>query len=76
MSSGRKDGVSCLIIILFWIVDHVADSNIITHHAEDGSGVGSAIIAGEWIIHPTHVITDSVAAMTKKRRDAGLYPNV
>ena len=22
--------------------------NIITHHAEDGSGVGSAIIAGEW----------------------------
>ncbi|KAF9078464.1 hexokinase [Rhodocollybia butyracea] len=34
--------------------------NIITHHAEDGSGVGSAIIA----------------AMTKVRRDAGLYPNV
>ncbi|PPQ92010.1 hypothetical protein CVT25_004867 [Psilocybe cyanescens] len=30
---------------------------IITHHAEDGSGVGSAIIA----------------AMTKKRKDAGLY---
>jgi len=22
--------------------------NIVTHHAEDGSGVGSAIIAGEW----------------------------
>ncbi|KIK55488.1 hypothetical protein GYMLUDRAFT_47692 [Collybiopsis luxurians FD-317 M1] len=34
--------------------------NIVTHHAEDGSGVGSAIIA----------------AMTKVRRDAGLYPNV
>jgi len=34
--------------------------NIITHHAEDGSGVGSAIIA----------------AMTKIRRDAGLYPDV
>jgi len=33
---------------------------IVTHHAEDGSGVGSAIIA----------------AMTKARRDAGLYPNV
>ncbi|KAF8152929.1 hexokinase [Crassisporium funariophilum] len=31
--------------------------NIVTHHAEDGSGVGSAIIA----------------AMTKKRKDAGLY---
>ncbi|KAF4613040.1 hypothetical protein D9613_010927 [Agrocybe pediades] len=31
--------------------------NIITYHAEDGSGVGSAIIA----------------AMTKKRKDAGLY---
>ncbi|KII91596.1 hypothetical protein PLICRDRAFT_38377 [Plicaturopsis crispa FD-325 SS-3] len=34
--------------------------NIITHHAEDGSGVGSAIIA----------------AMTKIRKDAGLYMNV
>ncbi|KAJ3882279.1 hexokinase [Lentinula edodes] len=35
-------------------------NNIKTVHAEDGSGVGSAIIA----------------AMTKVRRDAGLYPNV
>ncbi|KAI6041472.1 hexokinase [Pisolithus marmoratus] len=34
--------------------------NVITHHAEDGSGVGSAIIA----------------AMTKARREVGLYPNV
>ncbi|KAF8527774.1 hexokinase [Gautieria morchelliformis] len=32
--------------------------NIITHHAEDGSGVGSAIIA----------------AMTKRRQEAGLFP--
>ncbi|CAK5283702.1 unnamed protein product [Mycena citricolor] len=34
--------------------------NIVTQHAEDGSGVGSAIIA----------------AMTKARREKGLYPNV
>ncbi|KJA23961.1 hypothetical protein HYPSUDRAFT_39485 [Hypholoma sublateritium FD-334 SS-4] len=34
--------------------------NIVTHHAEDGSGVGSAIIA----------------AMTNKRREQGLYPNL
>ncbi|KAJ6556389.1 hexokinase [Mycena capillaripes] len=34
--------------------------NIITHHAEDGSGLGSAIIA----------------AMTRSRLDAGLYPNL
>jgi len=34
--------------------------NIVTHHAEDGSGVGSAIIA----------------AMTKIRKDAGLYSDV
>jgi len=34
--------------------------NIVTHHAEDGSGVGSAIIA----------------AMTKIRKDAGLYLHV
>jgi hexokinase len=33
--------------------------NVFTYHAEDGSGVGSAIIA----------------AMTKQRRDAGLYPD-
>jgi len=33
--------------------------NIVTHHAEDGSGIGSAIIA----------------AMTKARKDAGLYAN-
>jgi hypothetical protein len=24
------------------------NSNIVTYHAEDGSGVGSAIIAGHW----------------------------
>ncbi|KAF8064993.1 hexokinase [Lyophyllum atratum] len=34
--------------------------HIVTHHAEDGSGVGSAIIA----------------AMTKTRKDAGLYVDV
>lgn len=34
--------------------------NIVTHHAEDGSGVGSAIIA----------------AMTKIRKEAGLYSHV
>lgn len=34
--------------------------NITTHHAEDGSGVGSAIIA----------------AMTKRRKETGKYPNL
>jgi len=34
--------------------------NIVTHHAEDGSGVGSAIIA----------------AMTKIRKDAGIHPDL
>ncbi|KAJ7322826.1 hexokinase [Mycena albidolilacea] len=44
------------------LVDVFGDKgrNIVTHHAEDGSGVGSAIIA----------------AMTKIRKDAGLYANV
>ncbi|GHJ86444.1 hypothetical protein NliqN6_2846 [Naganishia liquefaciens] len=37
-----------------------AGKNIRTHHAEDGSGVGSAIIA----------------AMTKKRKDAGFFPEL
>lgn len=34
--------------------------NIVTYHAEDGSGIGSAI----------------VAAMTKNRKEAGRYPNL
>ncbi|OBZ76793.1 Hexokinase [Grifola frondosa] len=34
--------------------------NVVTYHAEDGSGIGSAI----------------VAAMTKMRKDAGIYPNL
>ncbi|KAK7018504.1 phosphotransferase [Favolaschia claudopus] len=44
------------------LVDIFGDKgrNIVTHHAEDGSGVGSAIIA----------------AMTKTRKAAGLYANV
>ncbi|KAJ3517082.1 hypothetical protein NLJ89_g734 [Agrocybe chaxingu] len=44
------------------LVDIFGDKgrNIITHHAEDGSGVGSAIIA----------------AMTKRRKTAGIYPNL
>ncbi|KAH7057451.1 hexokinase [Auriculariales sp. MPI-PUGE-AT-0066] len=44
------------------LVDIFGDKghNITTHHAEDGSGVGSAIIA----------------AMTKQRRDEGKYPQV
>jgi len=28
--------------------DRTPVSNIVTHHAEDGSGIGSAIIAGEF----------------------------
>ncbi|KAF9453400.1 hexokinase [Macrolepiota fuliginosa MF-IS2] len=44
------------------LVDIFGDKgrNIVTHHAEDGSGVGSAIIA----------------AMTKVRKDAGIYTHL
>jgi hypothetical protein len=61
--------------------------NIVTHHAEDGSGVGSAIIAGEssnasLVDH--NVTTGFTAddflfrhvAMTKARKDAGQYTNL
>jgi hypothetical protein len=55
----------------------------VTHHAEDGSGVGSAIIAGEWCTKSiAGLFTDFwhvrsfVPAMTKIRKDAGLYPDV
>jgi hypothetical protein len=54
--------------------------NIVTYHAEDGSGVGSAIIAGE-LAHAAcfyllHLIMTSFPGMTKIRKDAGLYVNV
>jgi len=44
------------------LVDIFGDKgkNIVTHHAEDGSGLGSAIIA----------------AMTKTRKDAGRFPHL
>jgi len=53
-------------------------SNIITHHAEDGSGVGSAIIAGKSTTTCIRVVrtSDGFTAMTKIRKDAGLYANV
>ncbi|OXG97750.1 hypothetical protein C369_07416 [Cryptococcus neoformans A5-35-17] len=45
---------------------------IVTHHAEDGSGVGSAIIAGKFI--PCTVdFTDHPTAMTKVRKEAGVF---
>ena len=51
--------------------------NIITHHAEDGSGVGSAIIAGSCVSDSSYIIdwfsTYLGLAMTRKRKDAGLY---
>ena len=40
----RKEGL-CLFHIIIQVLDNF-ERNIITHHAEDGSGVGSAIIAG------------------------------
>jgi hexokinase len=53
-------------------------SNIITHHAEDGSGVGSAIIAGKLMTAYLGLCAHltSFAAMTKIRKDAGLYAHV
>jgi hexokinase len=38
----------------------IVDRNIVTHHAEDGSGVGAALIA----------------AMTKTRKEAGIHVDI
>ncbi|KAG8805570.1 hexokinase A, partial [Serendipita sp. 399] len=52
---------------------------IVTHHAEDGSGVGAAIIAGEVQIslraRPEFALNIDIA-MTKARKDAGKYPDL
>ena len=55
--------------------------NIVTHHAEDGSGVGSAIIAGKILNENTicpffFLLTNAHLAMTKQRKDAGLFLHV
>jgi hypothetical protein len=56
--------------------------NIVTYRAEDGSGVGSAIIAGACGVslglsaHPSSLLTQSILAMTKIRKDQGSYLNV
>jgi hexokinase len=54
--------------------------SIITHHAEDGSGVGSAIIAGllslMLFFWGGGLTPGRLAAMTKIRKEAGLYTNV
>ena len=54
--------------------------NIVTHHAEDGSGVGSAIIAGKILNENTNcpffLLTNAHLAMTKQRKDAGLFLHV
>jgi hypothetical protein len=47
MSLVKRGGALSLDNTVLGDFDHLVHSNIITHHAEDGSGVGSAIIAGE-----------------------------
>lgn len=52
--------------------------NIVTYHAEDGSGIGSAIVAGAFPLTCFPLTrTDAWApAMTKLRKEANLYPNL
>ncbi|KAG8776228.1 hexokinase A [Serendipita sp. 397] len=52
--------------------------NIVTHHAEDGSGVGAAIIAGEdsKLPLPLDPKLRNDIAMTKARKDAGKYADL
>lgn len=63
---------------MFYDVPLILRRNIVTHHAEDGSGVGSAIIAGESVIavHLTLLPKFLPIAMTKLRKDAGLFSHV
>ena len=51
--------LSCLALAGARVLKDVS-RNIVTYPAEDGSGIGSAI----------------VAAMTKARKDANVYPNL
>lgn len=69
----RREGITTSLSLCNNILSSTV-RNILTHHAEDGSGVGSAIIACEWRQYEAHNhFLIPVVAMTKKRRDAGLY---
>lgn len=57
--------------------------NIVTHHAEDGSGLGSAIIAGQCADQPytASLLIQASArpqstAMTQSRKEAGHFPHL
>jgi hexokinase len=52
--------------------------NIVTHHAEDGSGVGSAIIAGMFVFlsFASRKLILVQTAMTQARREGALDPHV
>lgn len=65
-------------LVAFLISDRLKHCrNIVTYHAEDGSGVGSAIIAGMQLssIASSDCLTVS-AAMTKIRKENGLFAHV
>ena len=43
--------------------------NIVTYHAEDGSGVGAAVIAGRFLLFIPEIDPDPSLAMTKLRKE-------
>ena len=69
--------VSSVFPVFLYCTGYVHYRNIVTHHAEDGSGVGSTIIAGRALHFLIEILLCSCGhsrAMTKARWDAGLYP--
>ena len=43
--------------------------NVVTYHAEDGSGVGAAVIAGRFLLFIPEFDPDPSLAMTKLRKE-------
>ena len=63
----------------FALLIHAGYRKIVTHYAEDGSGIGSTIIAGRALHFLIEILLYSHGhpkVITKARWDAGLYHTV
>jgi hypothetical protein len=79
IKAGKSTSLYLFGAIFFHTIFSLPCRNIVTYHAEDGSGVGSAIIAGACGVSlglPMRPLTPFFIAMTKSRKDKGLYLNV
>lgn len=73
--SGKVSAL-CVRVLFVCQLRITVSRKIVTYHAEDGSGIGSAIVAGLSLYLLWVYMLIDLTAMTKARKDAGLYATV